>query len=99
MSLVDTMFQSSKREKNGFFSRQSWTQTAEYLLQLLGFLKEPEYKQNLAMFLKDTKESSKKGKSSDDSKEGTLQEDNDLSVLPSLVNFIEKLDAQLLKAY
>jgi hypothetical protein len=24
MSLVDTMFQSSKREKNGFFSRKSW---------------------------------------------------------------------------
>jgi hypothetical protein len=56
-------------------------------------LKEPEYKENLSKSLNNNKENSKKGNSSDEAKEGAVQEDNEQSVLPSLVNFIEKLDA------
>ena len=89
MLLIATYFACAKSSPNGFFERPIWLQTQSKIDELLEDLK------NHNLDLKKQKSDKKE----DGGDLDTFLSSSDSQILPGIVNFIEKLDQQLFKAF
>jgi len=88
MLLVTTYFLAAKKSTDGFFSRDIWLTTNKTLTSLLDLVKNKVISNDV-----------KKVSTEDGGDIDQFMQSNDQQILPALVNFIEKLDQQLYKAF
>lgn len=102
LNLLNSLFETSKSSVQGFLNRDTWLITYNQLQSLMSHLESPQIKDSLRALLQ--KESKVAAATEDvdadsDEEEFNSQQDIEKSILPSLANFLEKLDNELLKAY
>ena len=92
MLLVATYFACAKNSPNGFFERNTWIKTSSIISELLVDLQS----HNIDM----KKQKPEVKKDDDDGADlDTFLSIGDAQILPGIVNFIDKLDQQLFKAF
>lgn len=89
MLLISSYFTSAKKNENGFFERETWLITNGKVSLLLKLLENK-------VFAKDTPKNQNKDDGGDID---SFLRNTDSQILPALVNYIEKLDQQLYKAF
>lgn len=89
MLLISSYFTSAKKTLRGYFDRNTWLATNGKISQLLELLDQKVFSHG-----------DKSSKKDDDGGDiDSFLRSSDSQILPALVNFIEKLDQQLFKAF
>lgn len=94
MLLISSYFTSAKKTLQGYFNRDTWLTTNGKLSQLLELLDQKVFTHG-----DDKNEQAAKIEDDDGGDIDSFLRSSDSQILPALVNFIEKLDQQLFKAF
>jgi len=90
MLLISSYFTSAKKTLQGYFNRDTWLTTNGKLSQLLELLDQKVFTHG---------DQAAKIEDDDGGDIDSFLRSSDSQILPALVNFIEKLDQQLFKAF
>lgn len=86
MLLLTIYFQSAKYTSSGYLERKMWTSTCSRINEFVEVLKNHNF----------TKEAKK---TSDEGDLDTFISSSSAQILPAIVNFVDKIDQQLFKAF
>lgn len=100
LNLLNSLFETSKTSATGYLNREIWIRALNHLLNLAGLLENSSIKESLKnLSQKEKHAQNKDNEDEEEHQELGTHKDIEKSILPSLVNFVEKLDNELLKAY
>lgn len=102
LNLLNSMFDAAKVSTQGYMTRDQWLTTHNHLENLFTLIESPHMKESIKNFL--TRENSRTAEDGDanvDENQNQISTSAEVekAILPSLANFIEKLDLELLRAY
>ena len=101
LNLLNSLFDTAKSTVSGFLSRDTWLQCLGYLQQLLALIDSQPLVKEKIMKHSELKvdENVAAASTVDGNTEQSVGMDVEKAILPSMANFLEKLDFELLKAF
>lgn len=93
LNLISSMFELAKSSSEGYMSRENWLEAHRLFHSLLTLIKSPVFRDQLKHYLNALAQGKIDHSSEND------QYELEKTILPSIVNLLEKMDNELLKAF